>query len=313
MEENNIKPEFIQLIESFCHELRTEQNVSSHTLRNYRLDLLDYGRWAQRAQVDPLSPSHKQLRRYLAELDKARYSRSTINRRLSSLRSFFGWTSITGRTQQNPDDVLMSLKKDKTLPHTISSNDMKRILSVYAPISDTGEMRERTPSEIRNQAILEFLYASGARISEVSSLRLACIDYEQSQVRVFGKGSKERIIPVHKLALEAMSLYQHDARPLLLEGKPASEFFFVSTRGNQMSTDSIRKMFNATLKRAGISAKYTPHDMRHTFASDVLSGGADLRSVQEMLGHSSLSTTQIYTHLSAERLKTIHSQSHPRG
>ena len=313
MTEQSLNKSFEAAIEQFCSDMLVEHNASQHTVRNYALDLHDYLRWSERASVNPFSPTHRQLRRYLAELDQARYARSTINRRLSSLRSFFRWAMIAGLASSNPADVLMSLKEDKTLPHRISEGDMKRILSVYAPFDESGELRERSASDIRNQAILELLYASGTRISEVSSLRLVSVDYDNSLVRVFGKGSKERIIPVHALAMESMRLYQTKARPELLEGKPASEFFFVSTRGKQMSTDSLRKMFSATLKKAGINAGYTPHDMRHTFASDVLEGGADLRSVQEMLGHSSLSTTQIYTHLSAERLKAVHQQSHPRG
>ena len=313
MAEETHNDAFELLIGQFCSDMKTERNASDHTIRNYALDLHDYMRWANRTSIPPLNPTHRQLRRYLAELDQARYARSTINRRLSTLRSFFAWATIAGHTQHNPADVLMSLKEDKTLPHRISQSDMKRILSVYAPFNDAGELRQRSASDIRNQSILELLYASGTRISELSNLRLVSVDYDNNTIRVFGKGSKERIIPVHALAMESMKLYQTKARPELLEGKPASEFFFVSTRGNQMSTDSIRKMFHATLLKAGIDTGYTPHDMRHTFASDILEGGADLRSVQEMLGHSSLSTTQIYTHLSAERLKAVHKQSHPRG
>lgn len=304
---------FSLLIDEFVSNMVVEHNASPHTIRNYRLDLEDYARWCMRSSIDAVSPSHRQLRTYLSELDQARYSRTTINRRLSTLRSFFRWASITGKAASNPADVLMSLKEDKTLPHKISSADMRLILAVYSPFDADGNLRERTPSDIRNQAILEFLYASGARISEASSLRVSSVDYSQGQVRVLGKGSKERIIPVHELALESMKLYQKDARPLLIDNKPTSDFFFVSTRGNQMSADAMRKMFYSTLKLAGVEAHYSPHDMRHTFASDVLDGGADLRSVQEMLGHSSLSTTQIYTHLSAERLKAIYRQSHPRA
>ena len=313
MTEESSHKAFESLIEQFCSDMKTERNASVHTIRNYSLDLNDYMRWASRTSIQALKPTHRQLRRYLAELDQARYARSTINRRLSTLRSFFSWATITGHAQHNPADVLMSIKEDKTLPHRISQSDMKRILSVYAPFDETGNLRERSASDIRNQAILELLYASGTRISELSNLRLVSVDYERNTIRVFGKGSKERIIPVHHIAMESMKLYQTKARPELLDGKPTSEFFFVSTRGKQMSTDSIRKMFHATLLKARVNSDYTPHDMRHTFASDVLEGGADLRSVQEMLGHSSLSTTQIYTHLSAERLKSVHKQSHPRG
>lgn len=311
--DNEVNNNFCVLIDEFSNNMVVEHNASPHTIRNYKLDLKDYARWCERESIDPLLPSHRQLRLYLAELDQARYSRTTINRRLSSLRSFFRWATITGKAVSNPADVLMSIKEDKTLPHKISSSDMRLILGVHAPFDAAGNMRDRSPAEVRNQAILEFLYASGARISEASSLRLASVDYAQGQVRVLGKGSKERIIPVHRLALDSMKLYQADARPLLLHNKPASDFFFLSSRGNPMSADAMRKMFYNTLKLAGVDVHYSPHDMRHTFASDVLEGGADLRSVQEMLGHSSLSTTQIYTHLSAERLKAIYRQSHPRA
>ena len=304
---------FAELVERFASGLVTEQNASVHTVRNYRTDLLDYARWAERASVDPLHPTHRQLRRYLAELDQARYARKTINRRLSSLRSFFKWATITGVVEESPAEVLMSIKEDKKLPHRITSAELAALLSVNTPHDDEGRALAQTPIQMRDQAILELLYATGLRVSEAASLRSSLIDYAEGCVRVIGKGSKERIVPVHQRALDAMRLYQQKARPALLEGKPASEFFFVSTRGNPLSGDAIRKMFNATLKKAHVAGNYSPHDMRHTFASDVLEGGADLRSVQEMLGHASLSTTQIYTHLSPERLKAVHSQAHPRA
>lgn len=305
--------QFDRHVDAFCNDLVVERNASSHTVRNYRIDLEDYGRWALRNGIDPLRVHHRQLRRYLAELDKARYTRATINRRLSAIRAFFRWATIAELLDSNPADALMSLRKDNTLPHRIPHEDMLKILLVNAPRDERGVLRDRTPIQIRDQAILEFLYASGARISEASTLRMSCIDYGSGQVRLFGKGSKERIVPVHTLALEAMRTYQDTARDELLGNKTQSEFFFVSSRGNQMKTDAMRKMFRATVQAAGIQAAYTPHDMRHTFASDVLEGGADLRSVQEMLGHASLSTTQVYTHLSAERLKAVFAQSHPRS
>ncbi|MBQ9067881.1 MAG: tyrosine-type recombinase/integrase, partial [Eggerthellaceae bacterium] len=255
---------FSQTIDAFLSDMVVERNASPHTIRNYRIDLCDYAQWAERGEVDPFCPTHRQLRRYLAELDQARYSRSTVNRRLSALRTFFRWAMITGRTQENPAEILMSIKQDKHLPHRISPNDMQKILAVNAPRDSQGRLKDRTPSEVRNQAILEFLYASGARISEVSSLRTVSIDYSSGSVRLFGKGSKERIVFVHTLALESMRYYQLNARPVLLEGKSPSDFFFVSTRGNQMGTDSLRKLFKATLEAAGVSGDYTPHDMRHT-------------------------------------------------
>lgn len=308
-----VDPQAAAYLDEYCEAMRIERNASVHTIRNYRVDLEDYLRWCARSKIDALHPTHRQLRRYLGELDRAQYARTTVNRRLSALRGFFRWLTIAGYADANPADVLQCLKKDKTLPRRISAKDMAKILSVYGPYDDKGKLRERTPVEMRNQALLEFLYACGARISEASGLRIVSVDFKQAQVRVFGKGSKERIIPIHEVALESMKTYADFGRPYLLKGKPASEFFFVSTRGNQMGTDAMRKMFKDTLERAGVEGSYTPHDMRHTFASDLLEGGADLRSVQEMLGHSSLSTTQVYTHLSLGRLKDVHHQAHPRG
>lgn len=300
-----------ELAGRFCEALAVEQNASGHTIRNYSIDLQDYLRWCSRARVDAVHPGHSSLRRYLGDLTQAQYSRRTINRRLSAVRSFFQWLSINGIIDSNPADLISGLKEGRTLPHRIPAQDMARILSVWNNASIDG--CKQGPSDLRNQAILEFLYACGARITEASELRLDCVDFKQKQVRVFGKGGKERIIPIHDLAIDALRRYRDVGRPLLLKNHGESEFFFVSTRGNRMGTDAMRKMFKETLRRAGVDASYSPHDMRHTFASDLLEGGADLRSVQEMLGHSSLSTTQIYTHLSAERLKGVHHQAHPRG
>lgn len=296
----------------FCDSLRFERNASEHTIRAYRVDLMDYLRWANRNDLAPFEVGHRHLRRYLGELDAARYSRKTINRRLSALRSLFRWLNVTEQIDGDPSSVLQGPKLPKKLPKVISPQDMVRLLSVHSAQDASGKARVQTPEQMRNQALLEFLYACGARVSEASGLLTAKVDFELAQVKVYGKGSKERIIPLHDMALHAMKLYFKNARPKLLKGK-SSEYFFVSTRGNAMSADSIRKMFKASLREAGLDESLSPHDMRHTFASDVLTGGADLRSVQEMLGHASLSTTQIYTHVSAERLKEMHLRAHPRA
>ncbi len=301
-------------VAAFCDMLAYERNASVHTVRNYRVDLLNYLRWAHRAEIDdPLHVTHKQLRGYLGELDQARYSRTTINRRLSALRTFFSWLNKTGRIDDNPASVLQGPKKPKSLPGFIKPDDMVRLLAVHQPSVAEDEPPTRHDYEdMRDLALLEFLYACGARVSEASGLLVDNVDFDLMQVKVLGKGAKERIVPIHELAADAMRAYAQAARPALLNGK-ASEFFFVSSRGNRMSPDAIRKMFKATLRAAGLDMSLSPHSMRHTFATDMLSGGADLRSVQEMLGHVSLSTTQIYTHVSVDRLKKAHSQAHPRA
>lgn len=299
-------------IESFCNALRIEQNASEHTMRAYRIDLEDYARWAQREKLDAFGVTHRQLRLYLSELDQAKYCRSTINRRLSALKSIFRWLNATGAIKEDPASVLQGPKQPKSLPRIIQAQEMVKLLSVFGKRDGEGKQREQSPSDLRNQGLLEFLYACGARVSEASTLKLVDVDLQNAQVKVLGKGSKERIIPLHEMALVTMRNYLNFGRPKLLKDNQC-EFFFVSTRGNRMTTDAIRKMFKQAVHEAGLDETLSPHDMRHTFATDLLAGGADLRSVQEMLGHSSLSTTQIYTHLSAARLKQVHSQAHPRA
>lgn len=301
-----------EAIESFCDSMRIERNASTHTVRAYRTDLFDYARWAKRMNMDGLHVTHRQLRRYLGELDRAQYSRTTINRRLSSLRGFFRWLNVVGMIYEDPASALLGPKQAKNLPHSIRPTDMAKLLSVYGRRDETGEPREQTNVDMRNQALLELLYACGVRVSEASGLLLANVDLEAGYIKVFGKGSKERIVPLHDLAIFSLRSYALVARPALLDDKMC-DYFFVSTRGNQMGTDSMRKMFKETLRRAGLDETLSPHDMRHTFATDLLEGGADLRSVQELLGHVSLSTTQIYTHVTPGRLKAVHSQAHPRG
>lgn len=307
-----------ELADRFCSALRIERGLSAHTVRAYHVDVSDYVRWAVRRGADPLAATHRDLRRYLGELDRAQYSRTTINRRLSALRGFFRWAMREGIAQADPASALQGPRLGRKLPRVISPADMARILSVHsAPAAVAGEdaagAAERTPADMRDQALLELLYACGVRVSEASGLLSCNVDLERRQVKVFGKGSKERIVPLHDLAVSSLSAYALYARPKLVGFSDDVAFFFVSDRGGVYSTDAIRRMFKRTLVAAGVDPTFTPHDMRHTFATDLLNGGADLRSVQEMLGHSSLSTTQIYTHVSAARLKEVHHQAHPRG
>lgn len=302
----------IHEVNAFCNSLVHERNASPHTVRNYRIDLLDYLRWANRKDLPPFGLTHKQLRRYLAELDAAHYARRTVNRHLSSLRGLFSWLNATGKIDVDPASALQGPKIASKLPKTIKPHDMARFLSVHAKRDVDGNLREQTIEDIRDQAVLELLYACGVRVSEASNLKAADVDFEQRQIKVLGKGSKERIVPIHDMALDTMHSYIIYGRAKLLNGK-TSEYFFVSSRGNRFSEQAIRKMFKETLVAAKMDPSLSPHAMRHTFATDVLSGGADLRSVQEMLGHASLSTTQIYTHVSPERLRDIHHQAHPRG
>lgn len=301
-----------RLLDGFLESMRVEQVASEHTLRSYQGDLESFYRWCERKQVDPLHTNHKELRGFLAEMDTARYERSTINRRLSALKSFYRWLTVHEFVSSDPSDALSGPKLNRHLPHVIRRDEMIALMAVHGKLDKQGDPREQTIQDMRDQAILEFLYACGARISEAANLTLGAIDFQMKQVRVFGKGRKERIVPLHDLCIQSLCQYRDEARLALLDGK-SSDYFFISNTGKPMSADSMRIMFKEAVREAGLDVRTSPHDMRHSFATDLLAGGADLRSVQEMLGHASLSTTQIYTHLSPARLKKAHTQAHPRA
>lgn len=301
-----------ELIDAYLDHLAYERNLSQHTVRAYAEDLQDYLRWAEREGIDACAPGRRGARLYLAYLDQAGYARKTSNRRLSALKGFFSWASAKGLIKADPVGVLRGPKSGHHLPKVISDEEMKRLLSVHAERAHGAKSGDVRAKEVRDQAVLELAYACGARISEISGLELDRIDLKARQVRLIGKGSKERIVPIHQLAADAVACYLEEARGIFANGRSGT-WVFLSSRGNRYSEDAIRKMFKETLGLAGLDGIYTPHDLRHTFATDVLAGGADLRSVQEMLGHVSLSTTQIYTHLTPERLQQAHHQAHPRG
>lgn len=284
------------------------RNLSSNTLRGYTTDLQAFAGWTEREAVNPLTISHRELRSYLLDLTRAGYSERTINRHLSALRSLYKWLVREGAIQTNAMSAMASPKIPKTLPHVMS----------HAEVVQLFKACEGTDVEsVRDAAFLELLYASGARISEIANLSVADVDFTQRQLTLFGKGSKQRIVPLYSHALIAVKTYVETARPQLVAKAPASlpssHKLFISIRGNAMSAAALRKVFEKRIAQAGLDPTLTPHAMRHTFATVMLDGGADLRSVQELLGHESLSTTQIYTHISVSRLKEATKQAHPRG
>ncbi len=300
------------LLDGFRDHLAFERNLSAHTVKAYTEDVESYLRWAERAGIPPLQPGRRGARLYLADLDRAGYARKTSNRHLSALKGFFGWACAKELIEADPMSALHGPKSEKRLPKVLSQADMERLLRVHAELAQSARTPLLRAKELRDQAVLELAYACGARISEIAGLEIPRVDLKGRQVRLLGKGSKERIMPVHELAARTLAAYLSDARPHLAQA-PSEDWVFLSARGKRYSEDAIRLMFKRTLAQAGLDGIYTPHDVRHTFATDVLAGGADLRSVQEMLGHVSLSTTQIYTHLTPERLQEAHHQAHPRG
>ena len=296
-------------IDAYVSQLTGVRGLSENTQKGYASDLADYARWCERRGVDALNVTHKELRAYLAELSRARYATTTINRRLSAIRGLYRWMSLHGGVPSDAASSVASPKVARVLPKTMTDAEASRLL---------GDCDVSCPAGLRDRAFLELLYASGARISEVSRLDVASLDFAGSSVKLFGKGSKERVVPLYELALDWVGRYVQEARPALLaRSKNACNIddaaLFISTRGGRMSANALRTVFERHVVQAGLDPALTPHAMRHTFATELLSGGADLRSVQELLGHESLSTTQIYTHLSVERLKDAARASHPRA
>lgn len=303
-----------ELADTFLSYLARVRNYSPNTAAAYAQDLDCFLIWASNCGIDVLQATHRDFRRFLSSLSGAGYAKTTVNRRLSAVRSFYSWLVREGVIESNPAAVVSSPKLPKPLPHVLSQEDVEKLLKC----ADAS-----TPAGALDAALVELLYASGARIGEVASLDVDRIDFSDKSVRLFGKGSKERIVPLYPAALHALDAYLAHARPVLLanhkggltaeEAADAQRALFINARGARMSERSLRVRFEKLLAQAGLAGMATPHTMRHTFATEVLDGGADLRSVQEMLGHASLSTTQIYTHLTPERLREVSLQAHPRG
>ena len=297
----------ISHVEQFIEYLSKVRNLSENTLRSYQTDLLAFEQWCSREGVEVAKVDHRNLRLYLAYLKQAQYSAKTLNRHLSSLRGFYKWMQREKLIATDPALALSNPRAPRNLPHTMTDSDVNRLLESCDTTTAVG---------LRDRAFLEFLYATGARISEVATLKLEQIDLQNGTVRLFGKGSKERIVPLYESAIEWLKKYLRSSRPtLLLKDKTgrAHSALFISVRGNDMSADSLRKVFSSYLAAAGLDSSLSPHAMRHTYATELLGGGADLRIVQELLGHESLSTTQVYTHLSVDRLKEAAKAAHPRS
>lgn len=291
------------LIERFLVHLADERNASPETVRAYAADLARYREWAERTAADPFSDDPRVLRRYLAELDAARYARRTIARRLSAVRSLFAFLNREGVLAHDAAAVVATPKLPARLPRIVPGDLLEALLE--APDAST-------PAGLRDRAILELLYASGARVSELAGLDLADFDRPSAQIRVTGKGDKQRILPLYREAVERLEAYLRAGRPAFhpAAGEPAA---FLNRLGTRLTSGGIRRMLQRHIASLGAASGVTPHAFRHTFATHLLEGGADLRTVQDLLGHVALSTTQIYTHVSVQRLRDVHRGAHPRA
>jgi integrase/recombinase XerC len=299
------------LIQTYADHLRGERQVSPHTLRNYLSDLAQFREFLNerrlclddRSAVDVGKVDLHVARAYLASLAK-HCKKSSMARKLAALKGFFRYLAAIHRLDRDPLLLLQTPKQEKPLPGFLSVDDIFQLLS---GIKVKGSL------DVRDRAILEFLYSTGVRVSELVGVNWADIDFQLDIVRVVGKGSKERIVPFGRVAKEALQDYASEQRKKWNFPCKGGVAVFLNNRGRRITTRSVARVVEKRLREVGIAVKMGPHGLRHTFATHLLNGGADLRVIQEMLGHASLSTTQRYTHLNLDQLTAVYDKAHPRA
>ncbi len=292
-----------RVIEEFLEYLRVERGLAANTLKSYGRDLKQFAEYLEDAPTSYEEASRTTIVSYLLKLQKEGKATSTIARRLAALKAFYQFLVDEERLDRDPTANVDSPKQKKKLPQVLSVNEVERLLEQPDTSSETG---------LRDRAMLELLYATGTRVSELVSLDLDDIDLNEQRVRCRGKGSKERIIPLGSMAVKAIREYLQEARPPLVRNT-STEALFVNHHGSRLSRQGFWKIVKKYAAEANIKKSITPHTLRHSFATHLLENGADLRAVQELLGHADISTTQIYTHLTKSRIKDVYSKAHPRA
>ncbi|GIU31389.1 site-specific tyrosine recombinase XerD [Shewanella sp. MBTL60-007] len=291
------------IIDLFLDDLWSTKGLSDNTLSAYRTDLRHLDRYLQKQGDDLVTCSQFDIRNYLAERFDKGFAKTSSARMMSSLRRFYGYLIVKKQIDTDPMALIESPKLARKLPDSLSEEDIDRLLA---------EPEQDDPIECRDKAMLELLYATGLRVSELVGLTMEQLSLRQGLVRITGKGGKERLVPLGELAVTEIESYLKFARAELLKGKQ-SDVLFPSKRAQQMTRQTFWHRIKLYALRAGITTELSPHTLRHAFATHLLNHGADLRVVQLLLGHSDLSTTQIYTHVATARLATLHSEHHPRG
>ena len=300
------------LVEEWERHLRLGRNASPNTVRAYTGDLLHLADYLDRTGSGGLGDVDlRTLRRWLAGMHAAGAERATMQRRAAAARVFFGWAHETGRLTTDPAAGLRSPRVDRTLPPTLAADQARRVLEALAARAAALEDPGARAAALRDVAILEVLYASGVRVSELCGLDLAAVDAERQTLRVRGKGDKERSVPLGAPAVRALAGWL-GVRQLLARPE-ANEAVFVGDRGARIDPRVVRRIVHRALAEVPDAPDLGPHGLRHAMATHLLEGGADLRSVQEILGHASVATTQIYTHVTTERLRAAYTQAHPRA
>ena len=299
---------FEHLLLDFLAYLEFERGLSRNTLEAYRSDLLQFGDWLRRTGHDALGVGHAELSAFATEIasgreDKPPAAPATLQRKIACLRSFYRHLRRTAVIGADPTAHLRAPKQSRKLPQVLSRDEVAELLR---------QPRGTEPAALRDRALLETMYACGLRASEAIGLEVGDVDLEAAILRARGKGSKERIVPIGSAAATALSAYLQRGRAKLV-GDRWEARLFLNQRGGGLTRQGLYKIVQRHAATAGLAAKMSPHTLRHTFATHLLAGGCDLRSLQEMLGHADIATTQLYTHLSAERLRDVYFDAHPRA
>jgi integrase/recombinase XerD len=299
-----VSPRFEDRLLDFLSYLEFEARCAENTLIAYRTDLMQFGAYLAAQGADPLKIERRHVIAYLDRLAATGdVAGTTLHRKLSSLRSFYVNLRREGAIDHDPTADVKAPAHAKKLPSVLSRGEVSHLID---------QVRGADAIAMRDRALLELMYASGLRVSEITDLEVSDIDLEEAILRARGKGSKERIVPVGRVALLAIRNYLRAGRRQLTRDQP-QRYMFVNFRGGQLTRQGLYKIVRKYAVRAGLDDQMSPHTLRHTFATHLLSGGCDLRSVQEMLGHADVATTQTYTHLSTERLKDVYFEAHPRA
>jgi integrase/recombinase XerD len=287
----------------FLAHLELERGLARNTLAAYRADLLQFERFLDRRGRSVFAATHEDLAAFLAELAGVPVAAATLKRKTACLRSFYKHLRREGTIAYDPTAELHGPRQSRRLPKVLTRDEVTRLLR---------EPGGGEPRALRDRALLEVMYACGLRVSEAIALEPGDVDLREGMLRARGKGSKERVVPVGRRARAALRAYLRRGRPALV-GARAEPKLFVNRRGSALTRQGLYRIIQSHARRAGLADRMSPHTLRHTFATHLLAGGCDLRSLQEMLGHADLATTQVYTHLSAERLKRVYFDAHPRA
>lgn len=290
-----------QDIIKFLKYLKIEKNYSDNTYKNYEKDLLEYQEYLNKENIDITKTNYKLVRKYLTYMFDKNYSKKTISRHISTLRSFYKYLKEEKIIKNNPMLLISNPKLDKKLPNFLYYDELEILLNIPDKENILG---------LRDSLILELLYSTGVRVSELVNIKMKDINFNEKRILILGKGNKERYVLYGNTLQELLELYLKNSREVLNKN---SEYLVLNKNGEKITDRGIRLIINKILKKGELDYHVSPHTLRHTFATHMLENGADLKSVQELLGHSSMSTTQIYTHITNERLRNVYLKTHPRA